>query len=225
MESEEGILESTGLWRSKSMKYVQINAKSEFMYETVRGLAKHGKFHVVDLNEGETPDSKVHLALKRKVADCVKWERELENFEAVMKEYKVDIPIAFVNDVETGDIIQHVSHFLEPMQEQLKRNIDFATNINADVHRLQERSHVLRVCKDELKSRVMEYDRKEMDNRFNNPEGVELGELLSEQKFHEFICGTIPVAQQPAFERMVSGCLPSLGVEGRGVSGDGGGGV
>ena len=74
------------LFRSGDMKYLSITMTNESSHSTIRELGRLGKFHPIDLSLGESKagPSKQLTHYKKRVQDCVFWEKKLEFFKQQM---------------------------------------------------------------------------------------------------------------------------------------------
>jgi len=138
-----------GIFRSESMQFVRLTMHNEIAADTVRALGRLAKFHIVDMN-GEVPnptDAFVHY--KKRVVALGQWEKRLTQFEDEMRQYGIELPDIEAVDpnVQNEDVVEGVQAFVEPIEAELQRNIDFNERETSAMNELKERMWVLRSMK------------------------------------------------------------------------------
>jgi V-type H+-transporting ATPase subunit a len=209
------------LFRSEPMQYVRLTITQDAAVETMRELGKMGKFHLVDLNEHSALQTESFLFYKKRVVQCNYWERKLQRFEEVMIQNELEVPpIHFAEgfQVDTqGDLLSVVKAYVDPIENELNRNLEYKAAETKKMNELYERAVVLEVCKANLfKAGAFAPPGSNIDAELKRPlmQDSHYHELVEEKdrrpviadeagRFHNYICGVMPVLQQPFFERML----------------------
>jgi len=195
-------------------------------YDTMRELGRFGKFHVVDLNETAPAPTDFFLLHKKRVVAASYWEKKLKRFEELMVEFKVQLPPfdAAENDPsvesKSGDVVSEVRNYIEPLELELSRNIEYRNAETRKLNELFERHVVLEAAKAHLfqaevpLGSIMPPDHTELkqplmmdhqdpitgsSSRSSHLQHMEDGG----SKFHNYICGVMPAMQQGHFDRML----------------------
>jgi V-type H+-transporting ATPase subunit a len=198
-----------GLYRSQEMKYLTITMNNEAAQDTIRELGELGKLHIVDLSSKEAP-SKQHLHYKKRVLECGTWERKLKSLEEEMKTRGIRVPDASSGDTRNDDELAALQRYLDPIERELLQSTNFQKRNQQLMSEAEERLHVLNVCQhlelkgvEEVKEGGPRIGGMQADDNMDLPLLSHRDEPQGEAKFRNYVCGTIPVAQQIMFQRMI----------------------
>lgn len=141
-----------GMFRSQDMQYVHITMTNESAHNTVRELGLFGKLHIVDLSAGKEIPSKQHFAYKKRVADCLYWEKRLSNLEEEINRQNIPLPLRDDelrrDNGRVGDAIDTVQQYLDPIEREYTLGVNVLREARAQRAALVERRYVLRSCQD-----------------------------------------------------------------------------
>lgn len=201
------------LFRSLDMQYVRLTIANDAAHDTMHQLGALGKFHLQDLNASSTQQSESFMYYKKRVVQCVQWERKFKRFEEEMEKNEVEAPLADVATVEYefADVLTAIKGYVEPIESDLGRNLEYKVQETRKMNELFERSVVLEVCKGQLFKDEVDRSSDDLNKPFlqeskDHPmdeKRVDRDNEAALSKFHDYICGVIPVSQQSAFERML----------------------
>lgn len=195
------------LLRSQDMAYVKITMVNEAATAVVMEMGKFGKLHLTDLSERDHPTPQF-VNFKKRVAQCVFWEKKLQAFRDVTERYNVPIPKGQPLEVKhTGDKLVQIQDFLEPLEKELTMNIQYVEQTTTDMLRKREFLQVLRVFHD-LKIGADADDDDDDDHgddrlRKKSFDGKAPLLVMEEDADSGLIAGVIPQNRSTAFHRML----------------------
>jgi hypothetical protein len=136
------------LYRSESMEYVSITMTNEVSYSTLQSLGYFSKLHIVDLNaNNKETQSKQQIAYKKRLADCLYWEKKLANFREEMAKHNIVLPPDDIktNEIQSPDLLDELQSFLDPLEKELVLSSAFQKDNNKQINEIIEKKHVLLV--------------------------------------------------------------------------------
>ena len=174
-----------------------------------------GCLHVVDLGDKMQPTKDAQVAKKR-MQDCVYWERKLEHFEEQMKEFKVALPRIEGTDMRlaVGNVLEEIEKEIDPVEEELVMHVTFQRDQKQTICALVEQLHVLHIAREQhWQDRVEDMEEAPrrgvggelLDDDMSLPllNSPSTSPVVSNVSFRTFICGTITQSQQALFQRML----------------------
>lgn len=204
-----------GLFRSEDMQYVRITMKNEAAVPTIQELGRFSLFHFEDLVADASEPSESFLYYKKRLVQCTGWERRLRQFEDAMTENKIPVPAPdiAVPELDNEDVLVSIKSFLEPLERDLERNVEYRNSESRALNALRERSIVLENLKDVLFTNV-ENGEVELDHFDKNDLSESLlgsgyrrdevkGRSGDDDKTRRYVCGAMPLVQLGPFERML----------------------
>jgi len=180
-----------------------------------------GLIHVVNLANEASLKSEYMKEYKKRIVASTQNDKRLDEFQKLMDEYNIDLPIPDPDIPGTQPrevkVVRGCNAEFEstwgPLEKELRINTTAVKKLLKDVSRLEEEKHVLLQCKDNINLDTLDQEVKEMklarradmkSPLLNQQQDIELqGMQNDDQKFYTYICGVIPVAQQIFFTRML----------------------
>jgi len=187
------------LFRSEDMTYVSITMTNESSYETIKQIGVLGKLHIVDLAASKDAPSKQHVAYKKRMADCLYWEKRLTQFEEEIRNKDIPLSCNEPTEVVGGDVLESIAAYLDPIEKDYTMSSQFLKECRSERAMNVEKQHVLNVMQTlELQSEgPNSYSNQDIELEFRN------GNREDDTRFRSFIYGTIPTENQGSFNRML----------------------
>ncbi len=139
------------LLRSENMTYVSLTMTNDSAHSTINELGKFSQLHIVDLNGGgKDAPSKQYQTYKKRLADCVYWEKKLQYFRDEMSRRGVLIPgddILTPTEIPSADVVEDVQNFLDPIEQDLVLSATFQKENNRQKSEILEKQQVYQVCR------------------------------------------------------------------------------
>lgn len=201
----------TNLFRSETMTYVQMVLNEESATEIIRTLGEFKKLHIEDHGK---PDRRLYKETKRKLLDCVAWERRLMNIRSIMQQNNVVPPGPEVKVADAprprGNFMDAIQRAFGPIEQeltiQLKFKIEETIALNAQIEHQYVLQHVMGDFFDKDDSKFEEKSAYgSVGERLSNSErkiGL-LEETIQVKRFSNTITGTIATENRSLFERFV----------------------
>lgn len=211
------------LLRSETMTYVSLTMTNDSAHSTINALGKFSYLHIVDLNAGgkEAP-SKQYQTYKKRLADCVFWEKKLQYFRDEMGRRGVFVPgddLYTPNEFKTADVVEDVQQFLDPIEQELVVSATFQKDNNRQRCELIERTHIFQICRSvhiqdleigevsDLQRSVEDaYSPSYQPPRLSGSGAIEMKEKPKpddDPRLRNFVCGVIPTDNEEQFRRML----------------------
>jgi len=202
------------LFRSEDMQYVSITMQRDKAEYVTRRIGELGLIHVVNLADEASLKSDYMRDYKKRIVVATQNEKRLDEFEKLMGEYNISLPIYDPQEVKImRGCNAEFDTTWRPIEKELKINMESAKTLQKKISELQEERYVLVEYQNninfeaeaqELKLNAAANNRADMKTRLLDPDNIELqGMQDDDQKFFKYICGVIPVPQQVFFTRML----------------------
>ena len=162
----------------------------------------------------DSAPSKQHLNYKKRLQDCLYWEKKFTSFREEMKRRAVIVPPDDTQpqEIKSADLMDDIAAFLDPIEKELVLSAGFQKDNQRQISELIERSHVLKVCQTVRVGDVVEALEEDVAGR---PEQMRQGLLgqddedeykarpHDEDQLRNFIAGVLPVEGVEQMKRML----------------------
>lgn len=134
-----------------------------------------------------------------------------------MQEFKVEIPSVFPVENSQHDVLDSFKRFIEPKQRDLVRHIEFLRQTRLGEVALQEHLVTLVACQDVFHIQAVAVPPRKGSDELALLVNIDSPDLaaaasdsrsfsdddleLQQTRFHNYVCGVVPVAQRGMFER------------------------
>lgn len=190
----------SSLFRCETMKYVHLIMDEESARDTIRDIGERGFVHIEDHG---SPEKRLYKENKRRILDCLVWQRKLQDFRVVMKRNGVKPPGPEIQDDDgwkpAGDCLEQIQRYFEQTESDLTIQFNFKTQEMIERNTLLERKYVLKRIYEEMGLSSASHYEPAFETKGDNL----LSEGLLEDGITKTINGTIPTSNQSLFERMI----------------------
>jgi len=196
-----------GLFRSETMQYVFLILNEESSRETLRKIG--GDFKKLHIENHGRLDSALYKDNKKRILDCMQWQRRFEDLRTVMKQNGLLPPGVEVKADEPpglqGDFFDSLDRYFETKMQDLSTQLSVKAETIIKINAEIERSSVLNWSSAIGSDPIGMSDDSSTYGSFgkSDQKSAISDEDPSQQAFSTSLYGTIPSLYLPQFQRLV----------------------
>jgi len=190
-----------GLFRCENMKYIQLVLDEESARETIQAL---GEFRMLHIEDHGAPERRLYKDNKRRILECISWQRKLQDFRDVMVRNDVEPPGPEIEAgawSPAGDTLEQIQRYFDQLEKDLIVQINFKVEEILELNMQLERKFCIMKALRDMRMEATDGNMRLSEQKYD-ANSLEQG-LLLEGGITTTINGTIPIRNQTLFERLV----------------------